>query len=72
MNSVFDYLLHGARLLRKLGSVDGAPLSAGRVRLRVYVGAAPWKRLARLHLECVFTSVLAYDVILPRFDGHLG
>jgi len=61
MNSVFDYILHGARLLRRLGSVDGGPLPAGKVRLQVFVGASPWRRLARLHLECVFTSVLRYD-----------
>ena len=69
MNSVLDYLLHGARLLRKLGSVDGEPLSAGKVHLHVYVGASPWKRLARLHLECVLTSVLSYNATPLQLDA---
>jgi hypothetical protein len=69
VNSVFDYLLHGARLLRELGSVDGEPVSAGKVRLRVYVGASPWRRLARLHLEYVFTSIISFSATPLQLDS---
>jgi hypothetical protein len=68
MNKFLSYLLHGAPQLRKLGSVYGEPLVAGRVRLHVYIGTSTLKREPRLHLEIVFTSILSYSATPFQLD----